>query len=359
MQEYEELTSKLHDFSEKEQSLQERLSNSVVRRHDAIPPAAQHPPMSSSAVTVSVASSASNGQHPHPPPPVIPTAASIPSSVPAGKRPPPLPPINIASSSSLTTAPTNTTTTTNSSSGGGGMAAAVGGRSMSSTAIASSSTTVPSSSSSMFPPESPLLRYGAGGQQQQNHDVDSDSSNPALTPVKTTASGSLAPSSGGGAGGGASSAPKSPAKGIIRVHLDDHGHTFVPNKQGITIREALSKAMKLRKLAPETCAVYKVGDPNKTPISWDTDISHLDGKEIKVEMSDCFPVTTSISHNFVRKTFFSLAFCECCRRLLFTVGNIVENLFGHGDQILYSYFPGFFLSHMRLQVPPEMCRQRT
>ncbi len=355
MQEYEELTSKLHDFSEKEQSLQERLSNSVVRRHDAIPPAAQHPPMSSSAVTVSVASSASNGQHPHPPPPVIPTAASIPSSVPAGKRPPPLPPINIASSSSLTTAPTNTTTTTNSSSGGGGMAAAVGGRSMSSTAIASSSTTVPSSSSSMFPPESPLLRYGAGGQQQQNHDVDSDSSNPALTPVKTTASGSLAPSS----GGGASSAPKSPAKGIIRVHLDDHGHTFVPNKQGITIREALSKAMKLRKLAPETCAVYKVGDPNKTPISWDTDISHLDGKEIKVEMSDCFPVTTSISHNFVRKTFFSLAFCECCRRLLFTVGNIVENLFGHGDQILYSYFPGFFLSHMRLQVPPEMCRQRT
>ncbi len=359
MQEYEELTSKLHDFSEKEQSLQERLSNSVVRRHDAIPPAAQHPPMSSSAVTVSVASSASNGQHPHPPPPVIPTAASIPSSVPAGKRPPPLPPINIASSSSLTTAPTNTTTTTNSSSGGGGMAAAVGGRSMSSTAIASSSTTVPSSSSSMFPPESPLLRYGAGGQQQQNHDVDSDSSNPALTPVKTTASGSLAPSSGGGAGGGASSAPKSPAKGIIRVHLDDHGHTFVPNKQGITIREALSKAMKLRKLAPETCAVYKVGDPNKTPISWDTDISHLDGKEIKVEMSDCFPVTTSISHNFVRKTFFSLAFCECCRRLLFTVGNIVENLFGHGDQILYSYFPGFLLSHMRLQVPPEMCRQRT
>ncbi len=359
MQEYEELTSKLHDFSEKEQSLQERLSNSVVRRHDAIPPAAQHPPMSSSAVTVSVASSASNGQHPHPPPPVIPTAASIPSSVPAGKRPPPLPPINIASSSSLTTAPTNTTTTTNSSSGGGGMAAAVGGRSMSSTAIASSSTTVPSSSSSMFPPESPLLRYGAGGQQQQNHDVDSDSSNPALTPVKTTASGSLAPSSGGGAGGGASSAPKSPAKGIIRVHLDDHGHTFVPNKQGITIREALSKAMKLRKLAPETCAVYKVGDPNKTPISWDTDISHLDGKEIKVEMSDCFPVTTSISHNFVRKTFFSLAFCECCRRLLFTVGNIVQNLFGDGDQILYSYFPGFFLSHMRLQVPPEMCRQRT
>ena len=57
----------------------------------------------------------------------------------------------------------------------------------------------------------------------------------------------------------------------------------------------------------------------QTPLSWDTDISSLNGEEIKVEVSDIFPVTTSISHNFVRKTFFSLAFCECCRRLLFTV----------------------------------------
>ena len=57
----------------------------------------------------------------------------------------------------------------------------------------------------------------------------------------------------------------------------------------------------------------------QTPISWDMDISLLDGEEIKVEVSESFPVTTSISHNFVRKTFFSLAFCECCRRLLFTV----------------------------------------
>jgi B-Raf proto-oncogene serine/threonine-protein kinase len=58
------------------------------------------------------------------------------------------------------------------------------------------------------------------------------------------------------------------------------------------------------------------------PLHWDMDISALDGEEIKVEVSDSFPVTTSISHNFVRKTFFSLAFCECCRRLLFTVSLI-------------------------------------
>jgi B-Raf proto-oncogene serine/threonine-protein kinase len=49
------------------------------------------------------------------------------------------------------------------------------------------------------------------------------------------------------------------------------------------------------------------------------DISEIGGEEIKVEVSDVFPVTTSISHNFVRKTFFSLAFCEYCRKLLFQV----------------------------------------
>lgn len=54
--------------------------------------------------------------------------------------------------------------------------------------------------------------------------------------------------------------PKSPVRTIVRAHLGDHGHTFVPTKPGTTVREALSKAMKLRKLAPETCKVYKVND---------------------------------------------------------------------------------------------------
>ena len=44
----------------------------------------------------------------------------------------------------------------------------------------------------------------------------------------------------------------------------------------------------------------------------------LEGEEIRVEESDNLHITTRISHNFVRKTFFSLAFCECCGRLLIT-----------------------------------------
>ena len=60
--------------------------------------------------------------------------------------------------------------------------------------------------------------------------------------------------------------PKSPSKTIIRAHLGDHGHTFVPTKPGTTVRDALYKAMKLRKLVPETCAVYKCSDPSKVNI---------------------------------------------------------------------------------------------
>ena len=57
--------------------------------------------------------------------------------------------------------------------------------------------------------------------------------------------------------------PKSPARTVVRAHLGDHGHTFVQTKPGITVRDALSKAMKLRKLVPETCAVYRCSDPSK------------------------------------------------------------------------------------------------
>jgi len=114
-----------------------------------------------------------------------------------------------------------------------------------------------------------------------------------------------------------SNLPKPTPRAFVRAHLGNHGRTIVPVKQGVTLRDALSKAMKLRRLTPETCAVYRLEDSSRTPIFWDTDMIELEGEEIKVEVSDNLPITTRISHNFVRKTFFSLAFCECCRRLLF------------------------------------------
>jgi len=114
-------------------------------------------------------------------------------------------------------------------------------------------------------------------------------------------------------------APKSPYRTVVRVYLGNHGHTSVQVRPGITLREALGKAMKRRQLTPETCVVYRGREAGRGgQIKWDTDMAALkEVEEIRVEVSDALPVTTRISHNFVRKTFFSLAFCEVCRKLLF------------------------------------------
>lgn len=105
------------------------------------------------------------------------------------------------------------------------------------------------------------------------------------------------------------------SKVFLRAHLPNQQRTSVQVREGLTLREALAKALKLRNLVCDVCCVYR-GDTN-IPIPWDIDISSIDCEEITVKVLDKFPTPTSISHNFVRKTFFSLVFCECCRRLLF------------------------------------------
>nr|XP_022912275.1 raf homolog serine/threonine-protein kinase phl-like [Onthophagus taurus] len=102
---------------------------------------------------------------------------------------------------------------------------------------------------------------------------------------------------------------------LLRAHLPNQQRTSVQVRKGQTLREALAKAMKLRNLICEVCCVYALG--SEFPINWDVDISTLDCDEITVKVIDKFPIPTTISHNFVRKTFFSIVFCETCRRLLF------------------------------------------
>ncbi|XP_011259736.2 raf homolog serine/threonine-protein kinase Raf [Camponotus floridanus] len=114
--------------------------------------------------------------------------------------------------------------------------------------------------------------------------------------------------------------PRTPVKSFntLRAYLPNQQRTSVQVREGLSLRDALAKAMKLRNLTTEMCAVYVMGmDSSKYLIGWNVDISSLECDEILVEILDKFPITTSISHNFVRKTFFSLAFCECCRKLLF------------------------------------------
>lgn len=102
---------------------------------------------------------------------------------------------------------------------------------------------------------------------------------------------------------------------MLKAHLPNQQRTSVQVREGLTLREALDKALKLRYLKCDMCCVY-ITDSN-IPVNWNEDISKLNCQEITVKILDKFPMATRISHNFVRKTFFSLVFCECCRRLLF------------------------------------------
>ncbi|KAK7590252.1 hypothetical protein V9T40_001865 [Parthenolecanium corni] len=108
---------------------------------------------------------------------------------------------------------------------------------------------------------------------------------------------------------------KSAAK-FVRAHLPNKQRTSIQVKPGTNLRTALYKALRLRNLEPEMCVIHAM-DGTEEVIHWDEDVSALKVEEIRVDIIDRFPIPTSISHNFIRKTFFSLAFCECCRRLLF------------------------------------------
>nr|ALE20555.1 Raf [Leptinotarsa decemlineata] len=128
---------------------------------------------------------------------------------------------------------------------------------------------------------------------------------------------------------------------FLRAHLPNQQRTSVQVREGLTLREALAKAMKLRNLVCEVCRVY-LSDSN-IPVNWDIDISTLNCEEITVKILDKFPIATSISHNFVRKTYFSLAFCECCRKLLF--------------QGFYCRTCGYKFHHRCATGVPSLCHQ--
>lgn len=103
---------------------------------------------------------------------------------------------------------------------------------------------------------------------------------------------------------------------FLRAHLPNQQRTSVQVVPGLRLRDALSKALRLRNLTHEMCEVIQVNSNNTIP--WDTDISSIRAEEVYVKVLDKFPIRTHLSHHFIRKTFLSLAFCECCRRLLFS-----------------------------------------
>ncbi|XP_044844787.1 serine/threonine-protein kinase A-Raf isoform X1 [Mauremys mutica] len=102
--------------------------------------------------------------------------------------------------------------------------------------------------------------------------------------------------------------------GTVKVYLPNQQRTVVNVRPGATVYDALDKALKVRGLNQDCCAVYRRLGGTKLLTAWDTDITPLEGQVLYVEVLDEVPLTM---HNFVRKTFFSLAFCDFCLKFLF------------------------------------------
>uniref|UniRef100_A0A3P9NRC8 RAF proto-oncogene serine/threonine-protein kinase n=1 Tax=Poecilia reticulata TaxID=8081 RepID=A0A3P9NRC8_POERE len=102
----------------------------------------------------------------------------------------------------------------------------------------------------------------------------------------------------------------SKASSTIRVFLPNHQRTVVNVRPGMTLYSCLIKALKVRGLQPQCCAVFKL---KKSRMDWNTDSTSLIGEELLVEVLDHVPLTT---HNFVRKTYLKLAFCDICQKFL-------------------------------------------
>uniref|UniRef100_A0A8C8VID4 non-specific serine/threonine protein kinase n=1 Tax=Pelusios castaneus TaxID=367368 RepID=A0A8C8VID4_9SAUR len=102
--------------------------------------------------------------------------------------------------------------------------------------------------------------------------------------------------------------------GTVKVYLPNQQRTVVNVRPGATVYDALDKALKVRGLNQDCCAVYRRLGGTKLVTDWDTDIAPLEGQVLYVEVLDEVPLTM---HNFVRKTFFNLAFCDFCLKFLF------------------------------------------
>ncbi|XP_041958176.1 serine/threonine-protein kinase A-Raf [Alosa sapidissima] len=102
--------------------------------------------------------------------------------------------------------------------------------------------------------------------------------------------------------------------GTIRVYLPNKQRTVVNVRPGQTVYDSLDKALKTRGLSQDCCAVFRLLEGRKRLTEWNTDITPLVGEELLVEVLDDVPLTM---HNYVRKTFFKLAYCDFCHKFLF------------------------------------------
>jgi len=155
-----------------------------------------------------------------------------------------------------------------------------------------------------------------GTVSQQQHDSSDESDPSSPSPTQGSFLSSLS-SNGSRRESGAEAVPSSPLRAHFRAYLPNNQRTMIKYKPGQTVREALYKAMTLRAFQADSYVVYRKESGER--VDWDASVDSLDGEEVVVKKynEEDNPSTQSISHNLIRKTFFRLAFCDACRKLLF------------------------------------------
>lgn len=105
----------------------------------------------------------------------------------------------------------------------------------------------------------------------------------------------------------------------LKAQLPNQQRTIARVPPGTTIKEALGKALRLRRLEPDMCEVFRLstkGGHTRQRIDWDADVAMLQGDEIIVEAKDKVPMTTQLSHNFVKC--YTWGKCRFCQDVMMT-----------------------------------------
>uniref|UniRef100_A0A8C7ZIH0 non-specific serine/threonine protein kinase n=1 Tax=Oryzias sinensis TaxID=183150 RepID=A0A8C7ZIH0_9TELE len=98
--------------------------------------------------------------------------------------------------------------------------------------------------------------------------------------------------------------------GTIRVYLPNKQRTVVRRLPSVQLcKNSLHLHVFMFLFSCSSCCSSR-----KRLTDWNTDITPLVGEELLVEVLDDIPLTM---HNFVRKTFFKLAYCDFCHKFLF------------------------------------------
>ncbi|MFH4977752.1 hypothetical protein AB6A40_004461 [Gnathostoma spinigerum] len=117
--------------------------------------------------------------------------------------------------------------------------------------------------------------------------------------------------------------PKRIGNSLILLHLPFNQHSKLEVKPGVIVRDAIVKILEKRDIIPKMCNVCIGPDASSPRIDLFMDLETLynclEKKELWVH-NLYLSILNSIQHNFVRRTFLTVAFCGVCNKQIWLQG---------------------------------------